>query len=212
MQKTGAFFFNDTHACAALRLKFQGDVAVTTLCEHIHVGFHSWLYFKRDAVVSVYNERKGLCRVPGRWRDGRVVQTIELPCTSVWAVTCRRNGDLVVACDDGMARVFSCAPSRCAADDLLLAFHEHVAQISLAKSQQTEQGQIGDLNTKDLVGPDALTRPGKSDGQILLVKESSGKVMAHSVSAVTADYYRGLLGATVCFLRQCMCSVCLVQL
>ena len=34
--------------------------------------------------------------------------------------------------------------------------------------------QIGDLNTKDLVGPDALLTPGKSDGQILLVKEPSG--------------------------------------
>eukprot|EP00041_Stephanoeca_diplocostata_P006495 m.87254 g.87254 ORF g.87254 m.87254 type:complete len:826 (-) comp16396_c1_seq10:135-2612(-) len=117
------------------------------------------------------------------WRGGRVVQTILLPCISVWSVACRANGDVVVACDDGMARVFSCAPARCASDEVLLAFHEHVAQVSLARSQQSDQGQIGDLNTKDLVGPEALTKPGREDGQILLVKEPSGKVMAHSWSA-----------------------------
>ena len=67
------------------------------------------------------------------WRDGNKVQSIAMPCNSVWAVASRANGDLLVACNDGMGRVFSRDPSRQAPDDVIASFIEHVAQVALAR-------------------------------------------------------------------------------
>ena len=47
------------------------------------------------------------------WKDGRVVQTIVLPCTSVWDVASRANGDLIVACDDGTVLYLHACVSVC---------------------------------------------------------------------------------------------------
>lgn len=87
-------------------------------------------------------------------------------------VTTRSNGDLLVACDDGCARVFSADQGRYASDDAIATFTEHVSQIALSKAGEAD-GKIGDLDTSNLVGPERLTTPGDSDGQIIMVKDGA---------------------------------------
>ena len=67
------------------------------------------------------------------WRGANKVQSIAMPCNSVWAVAARANGDLLVACNDGMGRVLSRDPARQASDDVIASFIEHVAQVALAR-------------------------------------------------------------------------------
>lgn len=41
--------------------------------------------------------------------------------------------------------------------------------------------QIGDVKKSDLPGPDALSTPGKKEGQVLMIKATNGSVEAHQV-------------------------------
>lgn len=42
--------------------------------------------------------------------------------------------------------------------------------------------QVGDVKKSDLPGPEALSQPGKKEGQVIMVRNASGSVEAHQAS------------------------------
>ncbi|CAH8874217.1 unnamed protein product [Trichobilharzia szidati] len=101
------------------------------------------------------------------------LQTISLPCQSAWCVTLVPNGDIVVGGSDAMVRIFSCDPKRQASQDVLKLYETELAnfKITLPNSVGT-----GDLDLNKLPGIDALTRPGKSEGQVMVINDNGRSV------------------------------------
>jgi phospholipase A-2-activating protein len=120
------------------------------------------------------------------WADGVCVQKIELPCTDALMVDAAPNGDIVVGCPDGTARVFSTNPERQMASEEIITYKHGVAA-ALSQLQEAaaaggqDSGMVGDLDTNDIQGPEALEKPGKDNGQVVMVKKG-GKIEAHEWS------------------------------
>lgn len=102
------------------------------------------------------------------------IQTIFLPCVSVWCCGVFENGDIVCGSNDGFVRIFTRSEERKAAQADLLAFDEAVALQSIPSSQ------VGDVDKSKLPGVEALTKPGEKDGQVIMVNLGS-MVEAHQV-------------------------------
>lgn len=100
------------------------------------------------------------------WRDGECVQHLAQPCLSVWCVAASADGDLVVGGNDGTARVFTRHVERAAAAAVRAAYEAELQ----AAVQAREKGMVGDLNTEQLPSRSALSRPGKREGDALLVR------------------------------------------
>nr|CAD7266592.1 unnamed protein product [Timema shepardi] len=126
------------------------------------------------------------------WQLADCVQTIHLPCQSVWSVAVLPNKDIVAGTSDGLVRVFSADPSRYASPEILAKFEEEVANINTVAEKE-----IGGVKISDLPGKEALAKPGRSDGQTKLVKEG-GAAVCYSWSAAGQEWTKvgDVLGAT----------------
>ena len=120
---------------------------------------------------------------------GAALQTLQLPCISVWSVAARANGDLVVGSDDGLVRIFTQAAERAGSESERLAFSEQVAAHLAAK-----QGSVGGLRLADLpLAEEALARPGASNGAVLVVN-NKGRMEAHTWDAIKQKWeFQGLV-------------------
>eukprot|EP00795_Rhopilema_esculentum_P010393 gene10393-19090_t len=118
------------------------------------------------------------------WKDGSCVQTITMPCTSVWSVCCLANGDIVVGSSDGVARIFTSDESRIAPPDVLKAFEEEVANQAIPAASNLD---LGEIDKDELPGPESLLTPGVKDGQTKLIKQGS-KVAAHQWDAAQQQW------------------------
>lgn len=102
------------------------------------------------------------------WKDGSCQQSIQHP-GCVWAVAYLPNGDLVSACADGVARVWTKNEKRVAASDVLESFE---AQLSATRRSKT----VGNVKVEDLPGLEALQEPGKKDGQHKVIREGDAGI------------------------------------
>lgn len=50
--------------------------------------------------------------------------------------------------------------------------------------------QVGDVKKSDLPGPEALSQPGKKEGQVIMVRSVGGSVEAHQVRQTIGDRNR----------------------
>ncbi|CAH8574827.1 unnamed protein product [Schistosoma turkestanicum] len=110
------------------------------------------------------------------WAAGKqfcCFQTILLPCQSAWCVALVPNGDIVVGGSDSMIRIFSCDTKRQASPDVLKLYETELANFKITVSNSSEPG---DLVLNNLPGVDALTRPGKSEGQIMVINDNGRSV------------------------------------
>jgi len=128
------------------------------------------------------------------WRDGECKQQLQLPCDAALMVDAAPNGDLVVACPDGTARVFSSEPDRQLPAPEIRTYKEMVTAALVKMEEAAAEGgggsaggMVGDLDTENLKGPEALEQPGKENGQILMVKKG-GKVEAHEWSEASGSW------------------------
>ncbi|KAM0792413.1 hypothetical protein ACM66B_005091 [Microbotryomycetes sp. NB124-2] len=108
--------------------------------------------------------------------DGSCEQTIVIPAISVWAVCALENGDIAAGSSDGIVRVFTRSDERLASQQALADYDVQVSKAAVNSSQ------IGDIKKDSLPGPEALSAPGKKDGQVIMVKAADGTVEAHSWS------------------------------
>ncbi len=65
------------------------------------------------------------------WNNGECVQTVRLPCISVWSVDVLPNGDFVCGGNDGYIRVFSAVESRWASPETLDLYEKSLANRSV---------------------------------------------------------------------------------
>ncbi|KAG8835227.1 hypothetical protein FRC17_004789 [Serendipita sp. 399] len=110
------------------------------------------------------------------WKDGECSQTIVHPAISVWTVSTMPNGDIVSGCSDGVVRVFSNSEERWAPAEELKSYDETIANQALPTQQ------LGDVKKQDLPGMEALSQPGKKDGQVIMVRNNN-TVEAHQWDA-----------------------------
>ena len=105
--------------------------------------------------------------------NGECLQVIRHP-ACIWGVCFLSNGDLVTACADGVARVWSLTDSRKASDDVIAAFEAQV-DMTLSKPEQGNEG--GSNEQLKMYSASALQEPGQYDGHTIVVKEGvSGMV------------------------------------
>lgn len=135
-------------------------------CLHVMTGHTNFIYSL--AILSTGSDHFVSCsedKTVRVWKNGLCVQVITLPVISVWSVCTLTNGDIVTGSSDGVIRVFTEQPEKMASEEELKNFDELV-------SQSTIPAQIGDINTEDLPGPEALLVPGRREGQNLMVRRA----------------------------------------
>ncbi|KAL6647131.1 hypothetical protein ACP70R_014568 [Stipagrostis hirtigluma subsp. patula] len=103
------------------------------------------------------------------WKDGICVQSIEHP-GCIWDAKFLGNGDIVTACSDGTARIWTADTNRCCSDEELASYTDLISQYTLSRKT------VGGLKLTDLPGIEALQVPGNSDGQTLIVREGDNGV------------------------------------
>lgn len=108
--------------------------------------------------------------------------SFQIPAQSVWAVDILPNSDIVTGSSDGVVRVFSANPDRQADEATLAQYAEEVKKLKSANQQE-----IGGVKIADLPGPEVLNEPGKSDGQVKMVREGA-TVVAYSWSAASGEW------------------------
>ena len=135
------------------------------------VGHTSYVY----AVTSVGPEHDLLvsgsedCSVK-IWRGSECIQTIEFP-ENVWDVSTLPNGDLLIACADGVARVYTRDPKRAASEEVRKTFDQ---RMNLAQEKAAEAA-MKQMDLSQYPGYEALAVDGKREGQTLVVRKSDGK-------------------------------------
>jgi phospholipase A-2-activating protein len=122
--------------------------------------------------------------------DGACIQVLEHP-GCVWAVAFLPNGDLVTACADGVARVWTKSEERKAPAEGLEAFNAVlVAYKESSKPKEESDGQPAGLPAGlRLSSSSALQSPGTSDGQIIVVMEGLAGI-AYSWNEGTKEWER----------------------
>ena len=120
---------------------------------------------------------------------GQATQVIRLPAVSIWCVDFLPNNDIVVGCSDNTLRVFTNEQSRVAAADLLKQFDEEVKSSSL-------NSQAMGFDESKLSPPETLERPGKQEGQIVVVKSPAGALEAHQFSNGTWSKVGEVVGSS----------------
>ncbi|KAL1449471.1 hypothetical protein WDU94_001975, partial [Cyamophila willieti] len=105
-----------------------------------------------------------------------------IPAQSVWAVTILPNSDIVTGSSDGIVRVFSANPDRQAEATIQAQYTEDVKKLKSANEQE-----IGGVKVSDLPGREVLYEPGKSDGQVKMVRDGD-MVVAYSWSEASKEW------------------------
>ncbi|KAB1207227.1 Phospholipase A-2-activating protein [Morella rubra] len=103
------------------------------------------------------------------WKDGVCVQSIEHP-GCVWDAKFLENGDIVTACSDGVARIWTVNSDRIADSLATESFSSQLAQYKLSRKR------VGGLKLEDLPGMEALQVPGNTDGQTKVIREGDNGV------------------------------------
>ena len=118
---------------------------------------------------------------------GDLVQSIPHPST-VWALKALANGDIVAGCADGNGYVWTRDASRAAQPAIAAAFKAEVAAFEVS-AEQVKEGMLGDLDTTNLPGSDALAQPGQREGQTKIIKDEGARMalMSHDCLWTTPD-------------------------
>jgi phospholipase A-2-activating protein len=98
------------------------------------------------------------------------VQTIALPCQTLWYTICLPNGNLVVACSDGSIRLFTQNEKLIATKSEIDEYERELAQFTIPLKANEAMAQI---NRTQLPGIEALTIHGQKDGQTLMINNGS---------------------------------------
>ncbi|KAL8576565.1 hypothetical protein ACOMHN_003123 [Nucella lapillus] len=133
-------------------------------CINVYYGHSNYIYSLALLPNGTDFVTSGEDRTVRVWKDGECVQTIPHPTQSVWCVTALNNGDIVTGASDGVMRVFTRDAGRMALEEDQKAFEELIASSEVPT-------QLGDIKKEDLPGPEALTNPGRKEGQTKMVRQ-----------------------------------------
>lgn len=158
-------FLSCSNDCTIRRWSTAGE------CLEIYSGHTNYIYS-----ITVLPSSDGSFATCGEdrtiriWKNSSCDQTITMPCTSVWAINCLANGDIIVGSSDGVARIFTSADERIAPASVLQEFEDEVANQAIPAAANLD---LGDIKKEELPGPEALLRPGTKDGQTKLIKRDA---------------------------------------
>ncbi|AEY97436.1 FAER448Wp [Eremothecium gossypii FDAG1] len=107
--------------------------------------------------------------------SGHVRQVIRLCATSLWSLDVLPNGDIVVGGSDGKILIFTVDPARVAPVEELEQLREAVASTAI-------NAKVIDFDESKLSPYETIQAPGKSEGQVVVVKAPSGVIEAHQFS------------------------------
>jgi len=96
-------------------------------------------------------------------------QSIALPAQSLWYAVCLPNGNIAVACSDGSVRLFTQNESLMATKAEQEEYEKELAQFTIPLKANEEMSKI---NRNELPGVEALSIPGRKDGQPLLINNN----------------------------------------
>ncbi|KAJ3100663.1 hypothetical protein HDU97_002006 [Phlyctochytrium planicorne] len=116
------------------------------------------------------------------WDRNYCVQTILLPCASVWSLRILENGDIVCACSDGHLYIFTNDASRSASAEEIATFESQVSQFAISSKE------LKGINDKNVAGPEVLQRPGKKD-EVVMVKVNNS-IEAHQWDAAQSKWVK----------------------
>ncbi|XP_047134091.1 phospholipase A-2-activating protein isoform X1 [Hydra vulgaris] len=156
-------------------------------CHHIYKGHSNYVYS-----ISVFPDciedfvSSGEDRAIKIWKGGDCVQTIILPCQSVWSVAVLNNGDIVAGSSDGMVRVFTCNESQYASPDIIKLFEEEVSNQAIPAAANLD---LGEIKVDQLPGPEALSTHGVKKDQTKLIKRN-GVVEAYQWDEINSRWQK----------------------
>jgi len=145
-------------------------------CVQIYEGHTNFVYSiavlpgQSDIFVS-----SGEDRAVKVWKGGNCIQTIMMPCQSVWSVTFLENGDIVAGTSDSVTRIFTSDEALYATDEEIKDFEDCVSNQAIPAAANLD---LGDIKIDQLPGPEALLVPGSKQEQTKLIKKD-GIVEAH---------------------------------
>ncbi|AGO11520.1 AaceriAER448Wp [[Ashbya] aceris (nom. inval.)] len=108
--------------------------------------------------------------------SGHTRQVIRLPATSIWSLDVLPDGDIVVGSSDGAIRIFTMDSTRTATSEELEKLREDVASTAI-------NAKVMDFDESKLSPYETIQAPGKTEGQVVVVKAPSGVIEAHQYSA-----------------------------
>ena len=98
------------------------------------------------------------------------LQTIALPSQSLWCCFALNNGNLAVACSDGSIRVFTQDERQMATKQEVEEYERELSQFAIPIKSNAALSQV---NRMDLPTIEALSVPGRSDGQTLMINNEN---------------------------------------
>ncbi|CAG61197.1 uncharacterized protein GVI51_K00121 [Nakaseomyces glabratus] len=107
--------------------------------------------------------------------NGSTKQVIRIPAVSVWNLDLLPNGDFVICCSDNTIRIFTEDQSRVASKDQLDAFKEELEKSAI-------NSETINFDESKLSPYEVLSKPGKKEGQLVVVKSPEGVTEAHQFS------------------------------
>lgn len=103
-------------------------------------------------------------------KSNNPIQTLVLPCQSIWCCISLPNSDLVLACSDGTIRLFTQDESRMANSAEREEFERELASFTMPTKADEKLSKI---DRSKLPGVEALLTHGESDGKILLINNNN---------------------------------------
>ncbi|KAL1411377.1 hypothetical protein Q8F55_002333 [Vanrija albida] len=121
-----------------------------------------------DGSGAVSSGEDGALRV---WSETELVQSINHPTMSLWSSAVVPTGKgseyyVASAAADTTIRFFT------RSEDLEASVTEQESWNNEVASRKLDKSQVGDVKHSDLPGMEALARPGKSDGQVIMIKNN----------------------------------------
>lgn len=106
----------------------------------------------------------------------KIKQVIRLPAVSIWCCNYLPNGDILVGCSDKSIRIFTTSSDRAAPQEEIDTLTKEVESTAL-------NSKTMDFDESKLSPYEVLQKPGKKEGQIVVVKSPTGVIEAHQFSS-----------------------------
>ncbi|AET39080.1 Doa1p Ecym_3619 [Eremothecium cymbalariae DBVPG len=165
----------------------QNDMKGRTL--QTYEGHESFVYcvkyLPNGGVVSCGEDRS--VRI---WdASGYLKQVITLPAVSVWSVDVMPNGDIVAGSSDNAIRIFTTDINRRAST-------ADIEELKKAVENSTISSQAMEFDESKLSPYEILNRPGKKEGQVVVVRSPTGVTEAHQFSGGQWSKIGDVIGAS----------------